>query len=1838
MTKLIVPNRADLVTQPSELERRLPDGMVTTRYSVDYQVNRGVADVQSLEVHKDDVIELELDDGQKLWISVEDLKRDFDITVNRSATVGDADGVIVPRELTGGGGSRGLGSWIVKGLKVLGVDIAGSITEFVTDKVEGKQSPGEGLYRCSALSVDALMPVTSIDRNKPILVLIHGTASSTEGSFGGLWQAGKGHIGDLIEFYDDQVLTFQHRSLSLSPIENALELLQALVALPSEAGGNLPLELHLVSHSRGGLIGELLCRGTSERGQSFDADDLQLFTGETYERDRNALGRLGELLDKIDIRIGRFMRVACPARGTTLADNRLDRYLSGLVNILERIPGIATPLFDGISTLLLAVVHKRTQPRELPGLEAMMPTSPTVRMLNRPDITVRADLHVIGGDVMGTGIINRLKVFLTDLYYREDHDLVVNTPSMFGGATRTSLIRYWIDTGGKVNHFRYFGNSSTASRLTAGLLKSDTTVFRTLEVEPHRVTADDYRKRSLEPQPVVFVLPGIMGSHLSIDGDRVWLDYLQIACGGMSRLKISATGAPVQAQSPLDEVYGDLMVYLAATHDVRPFAYDWRVSIERSAELLCEAIEEALDQAIALDQPVRIVAHSMGGLVVRAMLAKPEGQRLWKRMGTVPGSRLIMLGTPNGGSHAIAAMLMGRDALVRKLALLDFRNSYSDLLQTIVGFDGVLQLLPHGGKLDLYEHANWEQLHEHDVPDQRGVFGASVDGAKSAGIGWSLPGTAQLEQAAVVRNLIADSVIEPERMIYVAGVAAQTPCDVTIDQSAPAGRRVLVHATAEGDGRVPWNSGIPQGLPGRNVYYMDTQHGDLAANPDAYPAILQLLQHGVTDQLSNTPILRRGTAGKTFILPPAEPDMVPDRADLVAAAMGGTRRVHRTRIDRVQVRIVHGNLARSRFPVTVGHYKGDTIVSAEAYLDRQLSGRLRERHRLGIYPGDKGTSTILLNWPERHERDRHHLAVHPGAIVIGLGVVGDVTPGALTSSLVAGFMRYALEVRDATLEHHRKLQTEPPQTLFAPLTSLLISSSSDLSISDSLQSILRAVAVVNQRLHPPIADDTMNSQTAQGTFVRINEVDIIEYWEDRAIQAVRALINLSASNELAEHFEFNRQVVEGQDGQRRASFDDHAGWWQRMRISTEEGGALKFETLTERARVESYLQATQRRLVDRFLSRAAASPVNDPEIGKTLFELLMPNHLKEYAPDRRNLILMLNDRSAAYPWELLQDGADKDGRPLAVESGIIRQLISGTFRAQPLMTQDPTALVVGDPVADSATHDSFPPLPGAAAEARQVSAQFNAAAYDSVTLIGTDANPLDVITQLYARPYRIVHIAAHGVFDAAVDEDGKILNGKSVLPGQGEHEARRVTGVVLGDGIYLTPAEFEQMRNVPQLVFINCCHLGRYADDSGPSTVEYHRLAANVATQLIRMGVRAVIAAGWAVDDDAANLFARTFYERMLSGNTFGTAVSEARRASYDFEQRRRGNTWGAYQCYGDPDFSLSAYRSNADASSIVVPVSASEFKQSILSLARNAAYSSADSVQVLKHQLEQLVKVVPSSWYESGSVCSAVAGAYAELGQLKEAASLYMRANASARADASISSLEQLVNIKARWALELAISPEATTESKAMASKELQEAEKIIDSLLDINGSQERYAIKGGVHKRRIMLADKRGQPAHLRKMAEAYGRAHELAMESNSSNAFYPLQNHAAANIALLWCAGGKKEQLRQSVEDDFRQLDQYLEKADLRDADFWTACQEPDRRLLQAMYERNLSHDELQRITNAYRLAGQRGSTGREFSSLLEHLEFFLSVGRKQLRSGSPKDRFIAELEELKKTLQG
>ena len=869
------------------------------------------------------------------------------------------------------------------------------------------------------------------------------------------------------------------------------------------------------------------------------------------------------------------MRVASPSAGTTLASGRLDRWVSVAANALDLTGLGASPTYRFVKGFLLAVAKTRADPASIPGLEAMLPNSLLITVLNRPGVATAADLSVVAGDIEGGTLLGRLALRVADWFYDGEHDLVVDTASMGGGTARSVGARRFFEQGAGVSHFSYFRNRSTVTKLTAGLRRTDgdEAGFAPLRPEP----PSEFRpppRRDGRPLPTVFVLPGITGSELTVGAQRVWLDLLQIARGRLGEINIERRD--VVATAPIGKYYNDLMTHLAADHEVVPFAYDWRRTIREAGQLLADRLAHRLE---ASPLPVRIVAHSLGGLV--ALMAFALSPKVWADFRERAGSRLLFLATPYAGSFSIARLLLGEERLLTQLQLLDLTRDQEGILALIARMPGVLELLPRGAAEGFTGDAIWKALR------------------RARRHGWVDPAAADLASAADTFALIAGAPIDPERMAYVAGQAEATPVGMEIEDD----RRVRFLATARGDGRVPWDTGIPKGL--RQVFWAEAVHGDLSAYQPAFAAYAEILASGTTTRLrTSEPPLARG-APERFELPPDTPAIFPDEDDLRAAALGGTRRPKAKPVRRpVRVKVVHGNLAFARYPVVVGHYEGDVIAGSEKQLDRALGGRLSRRRGLGLYPGPIETAEVILD-PQ---------AMPEGAVVVGMGKVGELTPGSLRRTLATGLRRYVLAAHEAGRS-------------FPPGLSILLVGAGEggIGIGAAIRVTLEAVQDLQRACDPgDFGPDVLG------------EVELVELYEDRAIQAAHALVSVIAAEAgLDVAFVADPEIKRGEGGISRAFAAEDASWWRRLKIEMDQtDGSLRFTDLTDRARADELLIVGQRLLVDRFVSRAVSRPIavedaRDP--ARTLFELLLPVHVKEQAKSDRNLVLVLDREAAAIP-------------------------------------------------------------------------------------------------------------------------------------------------------------------------------------------------------------------------------------------------------------------------------------------------------------------------------------------------------------------------------------------------------------------------------------------------------------------------------------------------------------------------------------------------------------------------------------------------------------------------------
>jgi hypothetical protein len=461
----------------------------------------------------------------------------------------------------------------------------------------------------------------------------------------------------------------------------------------------------------------------------------------------------------------------------------------------------------------------------------------------------------------------------------------------------------------------------------------------------------------------------------------------------------------------------------------------------------------------------------------------------------------------------------------------------------------------------------------------------------------------------------------------------------------------------------------------------------------------------------------------------------------------------------------------------------------------------------------------------------------------------------------------------------------------------------------------------------------------------------------------------------------------------------------------------------------------------------------------------------------------------------------------------LRKLRKTQFRNAPQdATADDAVLVIGEPRIDNI---NYPRLPGAAAEAAAVAAQLGGAAglpAGSVKALLSQNDASEVISALLERRYRIVHIAGHGE-PVEKDAAGRVV---------------RTRGVVLSDDVFLGAAEIKSMRTVPELVFFNCCHLAGRDAGSTLRDPDPAAFAATVADALIEIGVRCVVAAGWAVDDEPAKEFATTFYRALLARRPFIDAVCEARKAAYDADKNSK--TWAAYQCYGDPNWIYRGRVGDAQASTgpvrdefegIASPVGLALALEDIATRLQHMG-AKADVQQARLCELEQRFA---TAWAGMGAVAEAFGVAWQAAGGVAQAIGWYSRALAASDASASLKVHESLGRLRVQQAWAPAQAADADAATAAAAGVAIAAARDNLQTLATLQPTPERLALVGSAGKRLALLQRRAGQGAAatqtLQQVFAAYAQAEALAAALGPVDVFTSL-NRMAAEL-LLHRGGG-------------------------------------------------------------------------------------------------------------------
>ena len=878
----------------------------------------------------------------------------------------------------------------------------------------------------------------------------------------------------------------------------------------------------------------------------------------------------------------------------------------------------------------------------------------------------------------------------------------------------------------------------------------------------------------------------------------------------------------------------------------------------------------------------------------------------------------------------------------------------------------------------------------------------------------------------------------------------------------------------------------------------------------------------------------------------------------------------------IRISVTNGDFAFSGAPVVVGHFLGDSIAGAEAQLDFALGGALKQRYALGLYPGGVGSAAVI---PALQGGDGL-------GIVVGLGDISSLTASEIRTGLLAGLLELGVSPAAARGQDEIVLV-------------LLGSRAATVSVSETLAAMLEALTEATRRL----AAQGLKP-FAHARFVSVYEDDAHRIWH-----MLRRQLKAPHYQAL---FALSDQIDYGPGAQRRLMRMDDPDAWQAVQVVAADAGdgemGFRFTAVGDRARAEGYTVGADRGFVKKFVGEVAQRQV-DLAPARALYQLVWPAELKQGGQSDGNIRLILDEAAAALPFELMDDRPaepDPDSKPPAVRRGMVRQLIQTRFarlQATPRAVQQ--ALVIGDPRGGTPAK-GFPPLPGARAEAEAVAALLEDQGFSVQRLIGEEATPDQVIEKVLQGGWTVLHISAHGVYDFAflADREESGWDGKP-----GTYHGPRHTGVVLGERLTLAPSVLNAMPEPPVFAFVNCCDLGTVDadDEAGLRAAGRPEFAASFAGELIAMGTRAVIAAGWHVSDAGAMTFATSVYRELLAnGSGFGEAVRIARGDVH--RDQPDDATWGAYQCYGEPDWRL-----RADGEPLSRPRPAPVFASPAEAIAAveglaNRAAIGGERPQAradLIARLETVAEVIRQrGWTGRDGVSEQLGRAWLALGEEARAIACFEEA-LSDDAAPSLGLIEALARLRLRAALRP--GPEGLDEAPTAAMARVEAIREQLTLLCTVAGATaERLALIGKAADRAAQLSLGDARDTELARMRDAYRQAWKLGRARDPGEACQAGLMAVTASVLITLRAGLDAGQCREELEE---LAEEFAKRT--TPGDYARATAEIGRRLLSALIDQGISAERANALVADFREAWHEADAPGDDEPVLEPLRLIAAV---------------------------
>jgi pimeloyl-ACP methyl ester carboxylesterase len=966
----------------------------------------------------------------------------------------------------------------------------------------------------------------------------------------------------------------------------------------------------------------------------------------------------------------------------------------------------------------------------------------------------------------------------------------------------------------------------------------------------------------LRGDPVVYVLPGLMGSRIGTRGrlldDVLWLDPIEIAAGHLTRLALPRGSRLSPLGVMLLNVLKLKLSLRIAGFDARFHAYDWRLGVERLAA--------GLNKRIASDgvREAMLVGHSMGGVVARVALATSNGRI----------SRAVQIGAPNAGSFAAVLALRGVYVTVRKLAALDLRHDAEDLARLVFrSLPSLHELLPDPaltGGPDFFDPASWPR--DGLRPDPRLL----------------------LDAAAVRRRRPAPD----PRCLHIVGVRQET---VTGAEREAGGFRFRL--SADGDGTVPR---VLAELPGAPAWFVAEKHGGLPNNGRVISAVADLLREGHTRRLpsstrrSRAPrarivaesTLRRvaphkvrwqdlsADARRRLLEPVVSPEFhgtvsnrllrAPAAATRSSSPGGGTGAIAtppRRRV--IEIRLSGGSIVDANARALVlGVFRNVDPSGAAAAIDARLDGAVREFTLRRMLSGRLGETFVLPcarsqllaefvlfaglgDFPD-FGANAHMFAAENAVRTLARAraedfatvLFGTGSGTSIAAALERQLSGFFVALRSADCDHviRRVTICEIDPRRYA--------------------AIRRALPRVLGRLAVPDLEVVVDEATPAQPDVGATTMTLLEGL--RRIDAGTPTPARIARDQ-------GRTSTAGDPAYLLVSLSEHGRSDYLCSSSLLTAGA-KAAVLSGKVTVgRSTLRAT--------LARAGPDSLTTRDLaryGGELARLLLVGPVREgLATMVRRPLVIVHDREASrVPWETLHVA----GAHPALEHGLSRRYTSeglsvARWRDERVAGESTRVLMVVNPTLD---------LPGAADEGAALRETLLQSGARVDLLEGAAATRTRVLREIGSGDHDVLHFAGHGFFDP--DDPG-------------------ASGLVCANGVVLRGSDLDGIASLPALVFFNACEAARVRRPGRPAQARLFglRQSSSLAEAILDGGVANFVGTHWPVGDESALAFSTRFYQRLLGGAPLGDVVLAARRTVL----AAGSIDWADYVLYGNPAFRL---------------------------------------------------------------------------------------------------------------------------------------------------------------------------------------------------------------------------------------------------------------------------------------------------------------------------------------------